>query len=125
MTIALLYLLGRMPEEAEEAYEIHLLECPSCLARAEAVEQVLRFRGCFQGEIRDMRDLRRMLGKEEGVVIPFHAARAGLWAAQREWMQTTGPLQRVASRMVEELDRAERDLEAVEAALEDPHPGWR
>ena len=61
MTIALLYLLGRMPEEDEEAYEIHLLECRSCLVRAEAVEQALRFHGCFQGEIRDMRDLRRKL----------------------------------------------------------------
>lgn len=61
MTVALLYLLGRMPEDIEEAYEIHLLECRSCLVRAQAVEQALRFRGCFQGEIRDMRDLRRQL----------------------------------------------------------------
>lgn len=61
MTIALLYLLGRMPEADEQAYEIHLLECRSCLARAEAVEHALRYRGCFQGEIRDMRDLRRKL----------------------------------------------------------------
>lgn len=55
--------------------------------------------------------------KREGVVIPFHAARAGLWAAQREWMQTSGPLQRLASQMVEVLDRAEHDLKAIEAAL--------
>ena len=61
MTIALLYLLGRMPEADEEAYEIHLLECRSCLTRAEAVQQALRYRGCLQGEIRDMRDLRRKL----------------------------------------------------------------
>lgn len=63
MTVALLYLLGRMPEVDEEAYEVHLLECPSCLARTEAVEHALRYRGCFQfqGEIRDMRDLRRKL----------------------------------------------------------------
>ena len=58
---------------------------------------------------------------KEAVVIPVHAAKAGLWAAQREWMQTSGPLQRLASHMAEELDRAERDLEAVEAALQEPH----
>ncbi len=55
--------------------------------------------------------------KGEGVVIPFHAARAGLWAAQRELMQTSGRPQRLANRMVEVLDRAERDLKAIEAAL--------
>jgi hypothetical protein len=119
LTIALLYLLGRMHEEDEQAYEIHLLECRSCRARAEAVEQVLRFRGCFQGEIKDMRELRGKLGQEEGVVIPFHAARAGLWAVQREWMQTSDRAQRLANRIVELLDRAERDLKAVEAALHD------
>ncbi len=115
MTIALLYLLGRMPEADEEAYEIHLLECPTCLARAEAVEQALQLRGYLQDEIRDTRDLRRSKG--EGVVIPFHAARAGLWAAQREWMQTSGPLQQLASQMVEVLEGIEHDLKAIEAAL--------
>ncbi len=52
-----------------------------------------------------------------GVVIPFHAARTGLWAAHREWMQTSGPLQQLASQMIEVLDGAERDLQAIEAAL--------
>ena len=61
LTIALLYLLGRMPEEDEKVYEIHLLECRSCLVRAEAVEQALRFHGYRQGEMRDMKDLRRKL----------------------------------------------------------------
>jgi hypothetical protein len=115
LTIALLYLLGRMPEADEEAYEIHLLECRTCLARAEAVEHAMRLRGYLQDEMRDLRDLPRTKG--EGVVIPFHAARAGLWAAQREWMQTSGPLQQLAVRMVEVLDRAEHDLNAIEAAL--------
>ena len=55
--------------------------------------------------------------KVEGVVIPFHAAKAGLWAAQREWMQTSGSLQQLATQLVEELDRAEHDLKAIEAAL--------
>lgn len=61
-----------------------------------------------------------MSGKDEGVVIPFHLAKAGLWAAQREWMQTSGPLQWLANQMFEEFDRAESDLKAVEAALDDP-----
>jgi hypothetical protein len=64
-------------------------------------------------------------GKDEGVLIPFHLAKAGLWAAQREWLQTSVPLQRLARRIVEQLDRAERELEAVETALDEPHPGWR
>lgn len=46
--VALLYLLGRMPEAVEEAYEVHLLECRSCLAQAEAAQQLLWFRGFFQ-----------------------------------------------------------------------------
>jgi len=58
----------------------------------------------------------------KGVVIPFHAARTGLWAAQREWVQTVGPLPRRAARMVELLDDIEQGLKAVEAALQDPHP---
>ncbi len=115
MTIALLYLLGRMPEADEEAYEIHLLECRACLAVAEAVEHAMRLQGYLQDQMRDTRDLRRASG--ECVVIPFHAARAGLWAAQRECMQTSGPLQHLASQMVEVLDRAEHDLKAIEAAL--------
>jgi len=68
LTIALLYLLGRMPEEDEKVYEIHLLECRSCLVRAEAVEQALRFHGYRQGEMRDMKDLRRKLFP---LVVPF------------------------------------------------------
>jgi hypothetical protein len=56
-------------------------------------------------------------GRDEGVVIPFHLAKAGLWAAQREWLQT-GPLQRLANHVVEELDRAERELQTVKAALD-------
>jgi hypothetical protein len=32
-------------------------------------------------------------------------------------MQTSGPLQQLASQMVEVLDRAEHDLKAIEAAL--------
>ena len=120
MTIALLYLLGRMPAADEEAYEIHLLQCPSCLARAEAVEQVLRFRGCFQGEIRDMRDLRRRLGKE-GVVIPFHAVRAGLWSAQMEWLTSCGPLQSQLTQIVETVEEAQQELESVEVALQGQH----
>lgn len=60
-----------------------------------------------------------MSGRDKGVVIPFHLAKAGLWAAQREWMQTSDPLQRLASRIVEELDRADRELRAVEAALDE------
>jgi Skp family chaperone for outer membrane proteins len=59
-------------------------------------------------------------GTDEGVVIPFHVAKAGLWAAQREWMQTSGPLQRLANQVAEQLDRAERDLQAVDAALDRP-----
>ena len=74
-------------------------------------------------EIRDMGEPRRK--PSPGVVIPFHVAWAGLWAAQREWMQTSGPLQQLASGIVELLDQAERELEAVEAALDEPHPGWR
>lgn len=115
MTITLLYLLGRMPEADAEAYEVHLLECRACLAVAVAVEHAMRLQGYLQGQTRDIGDLRKASG--EGVVIPFHAARAGLWAAQREWMQTSGPLQQLASRMVEVLDRAEHDLKAIEAAL--------
>jgi len=63
-----------------------------------------------------MRDLRKT-EEGEGVVIPFHAAKAGLWAAQREWMQTSGALQQLASQMAEILDQAEHDLKAIEAAL--------
>jgi hypothetical protein len=37
-------------------------------------------------------------------------------------MQTGSPLQRLGTRIVEVLDRAERDLDAVEAALHGPHP---
>jgi hypothetical protein len=112
LTIALLYLLGRMPEADEEAYEIHLLECRSCLTRAEAVEQALRYRGCFQGEIRDMRDLRRKLFPPAGcgglqprepeaeviphVVIPFHAASS--------WSAHPGPI-RLGSFVRGELSR--------------------
>jgi hypothetical protein len=59
-------------------------------------------------------------GREEGVVIPFHLAKAGLWAAQREWLQSSGPLQRLANHVAEELDRAERDLQAVKAVLDQP-----
>ena len=53
-------------------------------------------------------------------MIPFHAAKAGLWAAQREWMQSSGPLLWLANHVLEQLDSAERDLKAVEAALDDP-----
>lgn len=66
-----------------------------------------------------------MSGTNEGVVIPFHLARAGLWAAQREWMQAGGPLPRVANHVLEVLDRAERSLEEVEAALDPPHSEWQ
>ena len=59
-----------------------------------------------------------MSGRDEGVVIPFHLAKAGLWAAQREWLQTSDPLQRLANHVVEELDRAERELQTVKAALD-------
>lgn len=65
---------------------------------------------------------RRGSGKDEGAVILFHAARSGLWAAQREWMQTSSPLQRLASQMIELLDRAERDLKAIETALDASRP---
>jgi hypothetical protein len=82
MTIALLYLLGRMPEADEEAYEIHLLECRTCLAVAEAVEHAMRFRGCLQGEIRDMRDFRRRL-------LPFVVMFLGLAGAPNS--QGPGP----------------------------------
>jgi hypothetical protein len=85
LTIALLYLLGRMPGEDEEAYEIHLLACRSCLARAEAVEQALRYRGCFQGEIRDMRELRRRL-------FPLVVLFLGLAAAAPAAAQFGSPL---------------------------------
>lgn len=61
MTLALLYLLGRMPEQDEEAFEIHLLECPGCLARVQAVEQALQFHRCLHGETLSMKDLRRRL----------------------------------------------------------------
>jgi len=40
-------------------------------------------------------------------------------------MQTSGPLQRLANEMVELLDRSERDLEEIEAALHDSHPEGR
>jgi hypothetical protein len=83
--IALLYLLGRMPEEDEQTYEIHLLECRSCLARAEAVEHALRYRGCFQGEIRGMRDLRRKL-------FPLVVLFLGLAAAAPAASQFGSPL---------------------------------
>jgi hypothetical protein len=59
-------------------------------------------------------------GRDEGIVIPFHLAKASLWAAQREWMQSSGPLLWLATHVAEELDRAERGLKAVEAALDDP-----
>ncbi len=62
-----------------------------------------------------MKDLHKTKG--EGVMIPFQAARAGLWAAQRELMQTSGPLQQLASQMVEVLEGIEHDLKAIEAAL--------
>jgi hypothetical protein len=55
--------------------------------------------------------------KGEGSVIPFHASRAGLWAAQREWMQASGRSERLASRIVEVLAQAEHDLKAIEADL--------
>jgi hypothetical protein len=63
--------------------------------------------------------------REEGAVIQFHLARAGLWAAQREWMQASGPLLRVASHVLEELDWAERGLAEVEAALGQPCSKWQ
>lgn len=129
LTVALLYLLGRMPEEIEEAYEIHLLECRSCLVHAQAVEQALRFRVCFQGEIRDMRDLRRTAdgatepsrptptgSRPDAVVIPFQAAKMGLWNAQREWIESI-PLRNLANQLVEELALVEGDLKSVETAL--------
>jgi tetratricopeptide (TPR) repeat protein len=85
LTIALLYLLGRMPEADEEAYEIHLLECRSCLARAEAVEHALRYRSSFQGEVRDMRELRRRL-------FPLVVLFLGLAAAAPAAAQFGSPL---------------------------------
>lgn len=57
-----------------------------------------------------------------GVVIPFHNARAGLWAAQREWMHASGKTQRLGARIVGALDRAEQGMEAIENALHDSHP---
>ena len=51
------------------------------------------------------------------VVIPFPADRTGLWAAQREWLQTT-PLRNLADQLVEELDRAELELKAAEDEIE-------
>lgn len=57
-----------------------------------------------------------------GVVIPFRTAKAGLWAAQREWMQATGPLQTLATRIVDVLDRAEHELVTIESALQRPRP---
>lgn len=50
-------------------------------------------------------------------MIPFHAARSGLWTAQREWMQTSSPVQQLAAEICEVLDRAEQDLEEIEAIL--------
>ena len=61
-----------------------------------------------------------MSGRDEGVVVPFRVAKAGLWAAQREWLQTSGPLHRLANHVAEQLDGAERDLQAIEAALDQP-----
>lgn len=58
----------------------------------------------------------------KAVVVPFRGARANLWAAQRDWMPGSGRTRRLASRIVEVLDRAEQGLEAVEAALHEPHP---
>ena len=58
----------------------------------------------------------------KAVVVPFRRARASLWAAQKDWMPGSGRTQRLASRIVEVLDRAEQGLEAVEAALHEPHP---
>ena len=53
-------------------------------------------------------------GRRPGaVVIPFSAARSGLWAAQLKWIQST-PLRNLAIRLVEELDRAEHELKAVD-----------
>ena len=58
----------------------------------------------------------------KGVVIPFPGARASLWPAQREWMHTSGPFRRLSTWFVEVLDRAERDLDAVEDSHEALHP---
>lgn len=63
-----------------------------------------------------------MSSTSKGVVIPFHSARAGLWAAHREWMHASGPTQRLGARIIEAIDRAEQGMEAIEAALHDPHP---
>ena len=43
-------------------------------------------------------------------------------AARRDWMFGSARTQQLAARIVEELDRAEEELNAVEAALQARHP---
>jgi hypothetical protein len=58
-----------------------------------------------------------------GVVVPFPGARASLWTAQSDrGFGSAREAQRLATRIIEELDRAEEGLKAVEAALDAPHP---
>jgi hypothetical protein len=62
------------------------------------------------------------LGKTgRNLVVPFPGARVSLWAAQRGLIFGSVETQRLAAQIVEELYRAEEDIEAVEAALQ-PHP---
>jgi len=114
LTIALLYLLGRMPEEIEEAYETHLLECRNCLVRTRAVEHLLRLR-VFHGGTLDLGQVEEK-PQSDAVVIPFQAAQAGLWVAQRDWIQRSS-MRNLENQLAEELDRAERELGQVKAAL--------
>lgn len=55
--------------------------------------------------------------RPDAVVIPFPTAGTGLWAAQREWMIQAIPLRSLGDQVVEELDRAELELKAVEDAI--------
>ena len=57
-----------------------------------------------------------------GIVVPFPGARASLWAVQGGLMFGSARTQRLAARIVEELDRAEEELEAVERELAIPPP---
>ena len=60
-------------------------------------------------------------GADEAVVIPFDLARAGLWTAQQEWLQSCGSLQRQMTRIFGLVDRVECDLEAIAAAIDYPY----
>jgi hypothetical protein len=58
----------------------------------------------------------------KGVVIPFQRTVTGGLDAPRGWMFGSARVQQLGTQIAEEIERAEEDLKAVEAALEASHP---